>query len=76
MSRLGGLCRPGCTGDRRNHLNTIRTHYDTLKISEANSHIPDLAALAKKHRKFIEDAMLPEEKFSSMVIDYVERHPL
>ena len=75
IKRLG-LCRPVLTGDRRNHLNTIRNRYDSLKILGANSHIPDIATLAQKERKFIEDAMLPEEKFSSMVIDYVERHPL
>ena len=75
IKRLG-LCRRGLTGDRRTHLDTIQKSYNTLKLLEAHSHIPGIAALAKEEHAFIEDAMLPEAKFSSMVIDYVERHPL
>lgn len=71
-----GLCRPGVTGDRRKHLNTIIKSYQVMKLSETHSNIPEFEALAKELREFIEDAMRPESMFSSMVIDYVASHPL
>ena len=64
-----GLCRPGVTGDRRKHLDTIIKSYQVMKLSETHSDIPKFEAWAKEERKFIEDAMRPEAKFSSMVID-------
>ncbi len=71
-----GLCRPGVTGDRRTHLDTIVKVYDGMKGLETRSGISGSEALAKDLRKFIEKAMRPESKFSSMVSDYVGLHPL
>lgn len=67
-----GLCRVGLNGERRNRLNAIRNSLKTLALAREHS-IPELEALAQE---VISEAMRPDAKFSSMVIDYLERHPL
>jgi uncharacterized protein (TIGR02646 family) len=71
-----GLCRAGLKGERRNWLDAIRKSYEVLKLARAHPEIPELWAMAEEEREFIRAAMRPDAKFSSMVIDYVNRHPL
>lgn len=71
-----GLNRAMLTEDRLTLLREIKLRYAFLVRAVAHRDDAELQALAREVRELIEAAKRPEAEFSSMVIDYVDCHPL
>ena len=67
-----GLTRARLKGERRDRLDKIRKLYDVLKLATEDRNF----SLAEEMRAEIWASTQAGAKFSSMVIDFVERHPL
>lgn len=71
-----GLRRETLKGDRRDHLDRIRKSYQALQLAIEHADIAELKAFAEEERDRIIGAMSLDAKFSAMVVDYVDQHPL
>jgi hypothetical protein len=71
-----GLRRPKLRENRLELLENLEARFESLSLAAEHPQIAELQAHANKARAYIVAAMLPDAKFSSMVIDYVAGHEL
>lgn len=71
-----GMLRKELLEERDDWLRVIERLYDVLELAAEKSDSAKHLDKAQKARKLIEAAKRPDSKFSSMVIDHVDRHPL
>ena len=67
-----GLRRSALTEERLHWFQIVKRHIDIVKVPPS----PDIEGLQDEARRFIEQALQPYSKFSSMVMDLVARREL